>query len=79
MSPLQSFMSEKKLSAEAVKLEDPRPDFLIQRIQSHAAFESERQSELQIAQASPLVRWATVALCPVVSEAPSRLDVKTPA
>jgi hypothetical protein len=57
MNSLQSFMSDKRPPAEPVKLEDPRPDFLTQRIQSHAAFESEQKSDLQSPQASPLVRW----------------------
>lgn len=62
MTPLQSFMSDMRPSAETVTLEDPQPSFSLQRIETYAAFEKEQQTDLQIARSSPLVRWAVFAL-----------------
>jgi hypothetical protein len=77
MNALQSFMSDSRPSAEAVTLEDPQPDFSTQRIETYAAFEREQQTDSQIAQASPLVRWAAVELSPVRADVPRPLGAKT--
>ncbi len=68
MNHLQSFLSDLRSSAAAATLEDPQPNLSIRRIATYAAFEKQRQGDMQIALDSPLVRWASVELSPSRAE-----------
>jgi len=79
MNLLQSFTSDARPATKAAVLEAPQPSFSIQRIEIYAAFEKEQLSDSQVAEASPLVRWAVVALSPARVDLPRRLGTKKPA
>lgn len=62
MNRLQSFMSDSRSPAAEVTLEDPRPALSTLRIETYAAFERAQRSDSQVAESSPLVRWAAIEL-----------------